>query len=271
MYSINTIKNTRFGEIRVITINDDIYFVASDVAKIWRHSNFTQAIKRYLSDSDYKKIDRSANKEESEMIKTYCEHSKYVCKINQLMLLTYDGLKKMTLSTQKLYEKNDFIQWVAKEVNITTENQYTSVRKELSFTHILEPMCKELGYIVTKQQPVGKYKLDFYIFELNVAVEFDETHHLYKIDEDKERQEYIANKIGCKFIRIKENESIGEQLAYLSYLLIKNMEEKNIYTFKFADMLVKEGHDMSKVIRMNNLMRPVIESLNNLGIKITDK
>ena len=62
------------------------------------------------------------------------------------------------------------------------------------------------GYTIERQKPVldGKYKIDWYIPELNLAIEFDEDHHKYQGQEDMERKRLIEKELGCKFVRYKD-------------------------------------------------------------------
>jgi predicted HTH transcriptional regulator len=75
---------------------------------------------------------------------------------------------------------------------------------------------------VETQYPVKNYKLDFYISELNLAIEFDEKHHKYQKEEDKKRENEIKNILNCKFVRVSEEQSIGEQLG----LVMKAINEE---------------------------------------------
>ena len=56
-----------------------------------------------------------------------------------------------------------------------------------------------------KQYRVGKYRIDGYDAENNIAYEIDEAHHRTRENRvlDAQRQLFIEEKIGCKFIRIK--------------------------------------------------------------------
>lgn len=62
---------------------------------------------------------------------------------------------------------------------------------------------EELDLEVKTQYNVDSYRIDFYIPKLNIAVEYDEEHHFTEanIKKDIERQTYIEEKIGAKFIR----------------------------------------------------------------------
>ena len=59
------------------------------------------------------------------------------------------------------------------------------------------------GFKIIPQFPVfdGKYRIDWYIPELKLAIEFDELHHWYFIKEDEKRQKEIEVELGCRFIR----------------------------------------------------------------------
>ncbi|MGB4498018.1 MAG: type IIL restriction-modification enzyme MmeI, partial [Methylococcaceae bacterium] len=79
-------------------------------------------------------------------------------------------------------------------------------RKEFSFGEdIIDNLFSD--YIVVKQLSVlnGKYKVDWYVPELKLAIEFDELHHTHQKSEDKKRQHLIETELGCRFIRYKLN------------------------------------------------------------------
>lgn len=65
-------------------------------------------------------------------------------------------------------------------------------------------------YKIIPQFPVfeGKYRIDWYIPELKIAVEYDKREHLYKTEKDNMRQKEIEKELGCRFIRYKEEEQI---------------------------------------------------------------
>ena len=76
------------------------------------------------------------------------------------------------------------------------------IRPEFIFgENIIEKLFD--GYTIHKQYRVEKYIIDWYIPELNIAIEFDEKHHNKNIKQDNKRSLYIEKKIKCKFIRYK--------------------------------------------------------------------
>lgn len=77
-----------------------------------------------------------------------------------------------------------------------------STRFEISFVDMLEKALRELGVKGIRQYNVdNKYRIDFYIPSKNIAVEYDEKEHKYHEKEDIERENYIKDKLDCKFIR----------------------------------------------------------------------
>lgn len=64
-----------------------------------------------------------------------------------------------------------------------------------------------------KQYPVLSYRIDLFLPEYNLSVEYDEKEHKYKQEYDRNRENNIADNIGCKFVRIKEDETVGSAIA----------------------------------------------------------
>ena len=99
---------------------------------------------------------------------------------------------------------------------------HSHTRFELSFLDMLEEALTEIGIFGNRQYCVDQYKLDFYIEELKLTIEYDEDHHSSKIDEDTKRQEYIMKKLGCIFIRCnyKDSDIKNVMKVYVLYMSI---------------------------------------------------
>jgi len=67
----------------------------------------------------------------------------------------------------------------------------------------LETIEQLLGVTLQRQYRVGQYRVDGYDAANKVAYEIDEPAHKYSETQDKERQAFIADALGCKFVRIK--------------------------------------------------------------------
>lgn len=97
-----------------------------------------------------------------------------------------------------------------------------SERKEVALMKVIEDVMNELGFTFKKQYFVEGYFLDGYIVESNIAIEFDEFHHNYYVQKDSKREDVISNSIGCSFVRIKEEDSIGKAIGtILKYINAK--------------------------------------------------
>lgn len=81
--------------------------------------------------------------------------------------------------------------------------KYSSVPKELMFGSMLIDALNELDVKIVSQLNVEGYRIDFYIPQYNIAVEYDEEQHYTdaNIKLDKEREDYVKSKLGCEFIR----------------------------------------------------------------------
>lgn len=88
-------------------------------------------------------------------------------------------------------------------------NIVSKTRFEVSFGNMLIEALKELEIEAIPQYKVGKYRVDFYIPSKNIAVEYDEQQHFTETNQvqDSQRQKYIENKLGCKFIRCDYRDS----------------------------------------------------------------
>ena len=76
------------------------------------------------------------------------------------------------------------------------------VRPEFVFGEdIIKNLFSE--YTILSQYKVKNYFIDWYIPELNLAIELDEKHHKSNIERDRIRQKNIENELNCKFIRYK--------------------------------------------------------------------
>lgn len=84
---------------------------------------------------------------------------------------------------------------------------------------IIENFGEQNGYEFQHAENGGEYQVpkttffvDGYDKENNVVIEYDERYHMNEVQQelDKERQDIIGNILGCKFIRINENNNIKE-------------------------------------------------------------
>ena len=80
-------------------------------------------------------------------------------------------------------------------------------RLEISFFKLLKEALKEIDVKLIHQYYVSGYRIDFFLPEYNLAIEYDEDHHKLRTKEDKIREKEIKKETGCKFIRCSYKDS----------------------------------------------------------------
>lgn len=109
---------------------------------------------------------------------------------------------------------SEFTRWLEKKPLL----KFT--RKEEYFYQQLQEFLSglNLDMVVETQYPVYNYRIDFYLPEYNLAIEYDELRHKSQVDKDKVRQFQIEAKLNCTFLRIEEGQEI-KGLGQLASLL----------------------------------------------------
>lgn len=72
------------------------------------------------------------------------------------------------------------------------------------------------------------YRIDLYLPELNVAIEYDENNHKgYTYEQQEGRQKYIKNKLCCTFIRVSDKNDIFYNIGYVLRELSDSLNLRN--------------------------------------------
>lgn len=125
--------------------------------------------------------------------------------------------------------KTDLINLV-KQLGVDTSHLVTiSTRKELSFIDELEDFFSNFNIVGIKQYNVdNKYRIDYYVPCLQIAIEYDENNHqYYNQEKEKERMFYIKNKLRCQFIRVADSDSNSRNLGYV----VKQLAKMNLIQY----------------------------------------
>lgn len=77
-------------------------------------------------------------------------------------------------------------------------------RKESRFGDLLSSAFPTVD--IKTQYAVGRYRIDFYMPEHDLAIEYDEQFHKLQQDTDRDREGYISACIKCDFIRVNEGD-----------------------------------------------------------------
>lgn len=150
----------------------------------------------------------------------------------QTMLYTLEGsLMICSLSSQaKAY---DFSQWLINLSNSDKDIKVINTRKEIQFHSLLADFLDGLNIKFVHQFKYDDYRIDWYLPELHIAIEYDENcHSHYPVEEEKSREEYLTEQnrteqLTCKFIRVDDKHSCGENLSYITRQIF-NLENKQL-------------------------------------------
>lgn len=137
--------------------------------------------------------------------------------------ITLDFAYKLACAT--LCERNVYMSAEEKAEKLKVFNRYEKIvfeKKEMAFKNLLISALEGYGIDnVIHQYKVMDYRIDFYIPELKIAIEYDESNHInYSYEAQELRQWKIENVLGCKFIRLSDEHSdgynLGEIFAFLN-------------------------------------------------------
>jgi len=193
------------GKLRMVTIDGKDYFIAKDVATILGYSNPRDAISRHC--------------------KGVVKNNNYKDGGNEISLINKDDICRLIQKAKTKSEeyKKEFSNWLI-ELKLIERVFILEDRKEIEFLDTLEEVLKPFNYTCIRQYPVcnNKYKIDLYIKDLNIAIEFDENNHRnYTYENHKGRQLEIEKELGCRFIRINDREGNLYNIGLFMKQLIK--------------------------------------------------
>ena len=95
-------------------------------------------------------------------------------------------------------------------------------RDEIEFLDLLESVLEPFNYKCIRQYKCKNYRIDLYIEDLKVAVEYDEKNHSnYSYESQEGRQKEIEESLGCKFIRVGDKNSHAYNVGLVISEIIK--------------------------------------------------
>ena len=128
-------------------------------------------------------------------------------------IITIDMAKEICMIQRKNKMAGELLEYLIKKDNreVTVLTKHTTTRFELSFGEQLQETLKPLGIKIEAQKSIfnGKYRIDFYLPEYKLAIEYDEQQHNEEKNriKDKQREEEIKNELHCEFIRLNYKET----------------------------------------------------------------
>ena len=207
---LNKILTYNNKSVRIFGTNEDPWFCGRDVCEILKYVRYRDALADHVDDENKKNLKDLSVGLKSNHKTTYNEGKMcYINKngLNQLLLKS----KTVNPSTLKEFLELPFIKGLNLNVNI--KHTY---KEQDCIGAIIDAYqdCK-----CYKQFRVGSYYIDLYIPKFDLAIECDEHNHRNRDpDHEKERQQYIEDKLKCQFFRFDPDSK-----NFNIYKLIKNI------------------------------------------------
>ena len=197
MKDIMIFNNEEFGQVRTLTIENKPYFVGKDIAEILGYSRPTKAIQDHCKGVLKQRIGVTTGFK-TDGTPTYQEVEMSLIPIEDVYTLIAKAKTASTLKKEKLI----------KELGLNNNMFVIETRKEIEFLDMLEKTLEPFDYTLVRQYKVLNYKIDLYIQDLNIAIEYDENNHInYSYEQHEGRQKEIEKELSCKFIRVSDKES----------------------------------------------------------------
>lgn len=219
---VGEFQNNIFGTLTTIRSNKEqnkIWFLGVEIQRLLGHKNITQAIKDAKLHSHEKFV---LNKQNNPKFWNEFLLEKNIDKrTRNLTLISESGVVKLIASTNKIINKEVFLN----ELGLKLPNFIVlKTRKEIDFGFILIDYCNELNIKLIHQYSVNNYRIDYYLPELNIGIEFDEKYHNNETQKllDFSRENEIKNKLNIDIIRISEDlSSLGILFSKITKLILE--------------------------------------------------
>ena len=191
-------------------MNDDILLTREQIGQALEYADPIDAIYRI-------------HKRHSDRLDPLSTVKKIKCKDGKFYnscLYTLEGaLVICSLSHQE--KAIDFSQWLLNISNTNENIKIINSRNEIEFMKLLKDFLDEYKIKYIQQNKFENYRIDLYLTELKIAIEYDEEGHKYYPYKSQEyREKYISQKLGCKFIRLNDDDSYGKNIAIVSKEII---------------------------------------------------
>lgn len=255
-------KDFHGSNLRIILIEDKEFFIAKDVAELLGYKRTRDAIAQHCkNDVSFDKI------LEVSKIDTLDLQSILGNSWQQTKVIPESDVLRLILKSKKITIK--FKDELISFLNLTKLTILTS-RKEVEFGKELTDFIKNIyDFNVIYQYQVLTYRIDFYIKEFNLAIEFDEkSHKVNNVNiKDKLREKEISKFLKCGFVRVSEESSIGEQLGSVMKSIInltKKKNKKEIRQEQILEILEKDISTKELSLKFNVSKTTILRDLKEL-------
>ena len=200
-----------------IEFNGEVLFNGKQVAEILGYfkENYSRDINRHCDEDCIELItkDKLMSKKDKLMSKTALSLGQ-----RGTYFINEDGVMDLICNSKNISnnKKDEFIEFLKNNNLIKHDRVLTNQRKEINFLDKLEQALSPFEITCKKQYKVLNYRIDCYIPQLNIAIEYDENgHSSYTYEQHEGRQKEIEKELGCKFIRVTDKESDEYNLGYI--------------------------------------------------------
>lgn len=213
MKELQIFNNTEFGEIRVLETEGEVWFVGKEIAEVLGYKNTRDAISKHIDNEDKKTL-KFRDCRATPLSNLWGQGD-----FTNKTLINENGLCDLILKCNTITKdkKIKLIEELKNGGYLKNIDLIPRTRKELLFINQLEDFLKEYGIKGVKQYLVLNYRIDYYIQELKLAIEYDENDHKdYSYKAHEYRQLEIEKELGCKFVRLSDSFSNARNLAKVS-------------------------------------------------------
>ena len=209
MSKIEIFTNEEFGSIRTIEIDNKVMFCGKDVAIALGYKNTSDALKKHC-----KKDGVTFHYLTDGLGRT--QVAKFVDEKELLDLIN----NSQNLIKPKKYE---FIVWLQSKGFLKDVVTPVKERKETKFIAKLQTVLNTMDITSIAQCSVMDYRIDLYIPQYKLAIEYDENdHRYYTYEQHQGRQEKIQNILGCEFVRLSNSNSDEYNIGIVMKVILKN-------------------------------------------------
>ena len=219
MNQIQVFTHNVFGDVRAINVEGKVWFVGRDAVKCLGYEvEGTTSYTYYTGKFVKEKYTLKMKNCDLQLFGMTDAGRKGEVLINQ------NGIIQLVMNSETTGElrKQDFLKWL----DIEGDAVVLTSRKEIEFLDVLKEQLAIFGITECNRQysdlECGNYKIDLYLPELNVAIEYDENGHKHYTYEQQElRQKLIEEELGCRFIRVSDDKTHIENSAIVLRELMK--------------------------------------------------
>lgn len=117
-----------------------------------------------------------------------------ITNIDNKIYINIDGVRKL-ITLSNTVNKQSFINWLQDNNYVSYKEVFVYERKETIFLNTLDKILLPMGYTLKQQVIDNDYRLDGYIEELDLVIEYDENgHSSYDLEKEDIRETYIKSK-----------------------------------------------------------------------------